>query len=208
MSFKYYDLLGKIVVGSVLLTLVLWYENVENIPSYFSVAFLPIALVVGYFIDTIGAWLEGIYYRLMGGKPSREIFRKKVGTNYSGWGRVKFYKIDEINTILTEDSEDEKFGTAMRIAYATLNSRSITFLEQYNFSRSMTTLFVVIQVYFACKIISNELLCNKSFDNEELLFIIAFVCTIVLFYRMKERAYFYVKEVLNDVLRPQQNNKK
>ena len=81
MSFKYYDLLGKIVVGSVLLTLVLWYENVENIPSYFSVAFLPIALVVGYFIDTIGAWLEGIYYRLMGGKPSREIFATCISKN-------------------------------------------------------------------------------------------------------------------------------
>ena len=208
MSFKYYDLLGKIVVGSVLLTLVLWYEKVENIPSYFSVAFLPIALVIGYFIDTIGAWLENAYYKLMGGKPSREIFHKKAGTNYSGWCRVKFYKLDEVNTKLTEDSEDEKFGSAMRISYAAQNSRSITFLEQYNFSRSMTTLFVIIQVSFACKIICHELLCNKCFDNEELFFIISFVCTIVLFYRMKERAYFYVKEVLNDVLRPQQNSKK
>lgn len=208
MSFKYYDLLGKIVVGSFLLTLVLWYENVDNIPSYFSVAFLPIAYVIGYFIDTLGAWLEDIYYRLMGGKPSREIFHKKAGTLYSGWKRVKFFKIDEINAILTEGDEDDKFNTAMRISYSSTNSRSGTFLEQYNFSRSLTTLFIIIQIYFAIKIISEALLCNKLWDNEEIFFIIAISCTIVLFYRMKERAYFYVKEVLNDVIRNSNSNKK
>lgn len=143
MSFKYYDMLGKVVVGSVLLTIILLCENVDNIPSYFSVAFLPIALVVGYFIDTIGAWLEKVYYFLMGGKPSRKIFHKKEGTNYSGWGRIRFYNVDEVNVILLEKTEDEKFSTAMRTSYAISNSRAHTFLEQYNFARSLTTLAIL-----------------------------------------------------------------
>lgn len=201
MSFKYYDLLGKIAVGSVLITIMLWYENVENMPSYFSVAFLPIALVIGYFIDTLGAWLENVYYFLMCGKPSRKIFQKKTGTNYSGWWRVKFYKIDEAIALLDGKSEDEKFSSAMRVSYATPNSRSTTFLEQYNFSRSLTTMAIIIQFYLVCQIISGRMLCNCIWDMEEKFFIVIFIITLILFYRMKERAYFYVKEVLNDVVR-------
>lgn len=203
MNFKYYDVLSSLVMGYVALvfgmhTLQLEYDN------YYTAAYLAVAFLCGYIINSIGSLLEPFYYFTIGGKPSTRLLNedpKKHNWLYhvfipknTGIKKVRFYETKTVRLILLKGIEDENppedrlFNKAKSAVNSDQNSRVHDFNAHYAQSRSILTTVLVSAIF----VIVAYPDCWQSYISIP----IVFVC----WNRYKERAYYYAREVLNEYL--------
>lgn len=192
MNFKYYDILSNLVPGYlILVTIDLLFK--EEIPDISVIPQIGIAFIIGYFNNTFSSWLEGFYRFLWGGNPINKFFNK------NGIWKVPFFKGKEVKAILQEgvknnaDSSFSLFVEAMRIANNKPTERLNDFNASYSFSRGVLTAILI------CGVLS----VTQFYDN--LLYYVIFICIfIVSLIRCKQRNGYYIKEVLNIVLKENQ----
>lgn len=189
MNFKFYDILSSLVPGFIILAASMYMLNIEYNKDYV-LPYTALAFLIGYIINAICSWLEDIYYWTWGGKPSTKLLDGK-----DMW-KVRFYESKKVKDYLLEEvkdpsaSNDKLFHEAMRHANGKSESRVDDFNAHYAFSRSLltTTLIAVIFIAF------------KQYDNW-LFYIIAIPSLFVVWFRCKQRAYYYSREVLNEYLK-------
>jgi hypothetical protein len=162
----------------------------DKIPHISEIILLAMSFIVGYLNNTISSWLEGFYRFLWGGNPINAFF------NGTGIFKVRFFKGDAVKKILlgtvkTKNPSDiELFTEAMRIANDNSTSRLEDFNSMYAFSRAVLTAFLI----------SGAMVIYTYYQS-----VFAYVGFIVLILisliRCKQRNGYYVREVMNIVLK-------
>ena len=204
MEFKYYDVLSSLVVGYVVLIIGMYSFQIEYNSDY-TVAYLAIAFLCGYIINSIGSLLEPIYYFTIGGKPSNRLLddgKKKHCWFYNlfvpkntGIKKARFYETTTARKLLLEGFEDEDpkedrlFSKAMRTVNGDQDTRVPDFLAHYALSRTILTTVLI----------SSALIIYANPDNWQSY--LSIVLILICWNRYKERAYYYAREVLNEYLK-------
>lgn len=190
MNFKNYDILSNLILGYILLMALLPMLGI-SFEWKASIAYLAIAYVIGYMINAIGSWIEGFYFWTIGGKPSDVLLlpinqRKKC----SGHSRIIFYQVDEVTKMLKHELNDENASTGKMFSLAMLYSNSDEktrvpdFNAQYAFARTLLTTVIIL---------SPIILIQYHFELKAWLIILPL---FISWYRYKDRAYYYAREVL------------
>lgn len=204
MEFKYYDVLSSLVVGYVVLIIGMYSFQIEYNSDY-TVAYLAIAFLCGYIINSIGSLLEPIYYFTIGGKPSNRLLddgKKKHCWFYNlfvpkntGIKKARFYETATARKLLLEGFEDEDpkedrlFSKAMRTVNGDQDTRVPDFLAHYALSRTILTTVLI----------SSLLIIYANPNNWQSY--LSIVLVLICWNRYRERAYYYAREVLNEYLK-------
>lgn len=199
MNFKYYDILSNLILGNILLVALLPMFNL-SLELDSSIACLAIAYVIGYMVNAIGSWIEGFYYWTIGGKPSN-IFLTPQNKRGKGCGhsRIKFHHTDEVAYMLKEElkdknaSSDKMFTTAKQYSISDNLTRVPEFNAQYAFSRSFLTTMIILTLILLFQF------------GSELRTWFVFVPLFISWYRYKDSAYYYAREVLTTYLYKNKN---
>ncbi|MBQ2884025.1 MAG: hypothetical protein IJE43_09695 [Alphaproteobacteria bacterium] len=204
MEFKYYDVLSSLVVGYVVLIIGMYSFQIEYNSDY-TVAYLAIAFLCGYIINSIGSLLEPIYYFTIGGKPSNRLLddgKKKHCWFYNlfvpkntGIKKARFYETATARKLLLKGFEDEDpkedrlFSKAMRTVNGDQDTRVPDFLAHYALSRTILTTVLI----------SSLLIIYANPNNWQSY--LSIVLVLICWNRYRERAYYYAREVLNEYLK-------
>lgn len=185
MTFKAYDIFSSLVPGFLLL-LVLQYFLCLPFDKDYIVGYIAIAFLLGYIMNAVGSWFEDIYVFSWGGKPSSNLLRGK-----SIW-KIKFYNYRQVRQHLmqksanTNPNDDELFAIAMRDVASIKDTRIDDFNAIYAFARTMLT----------TSLIGGILILTRNYTDWQY-YIGVFLIILVLWYRCKQRGYYYAKEILN-----------
>lgn len=189
MTFSIYDVLAQLIPGFMVyltMTYVLGYEWDKD----YILAITAISYVLGYFINTLGSWLEGLYFWSWRGAPwSRLLEGKDIFS-------VRFYAHEEILGLLkletTKQNIDfnELYSIAFRFALGVKDTRIEVFNANYALSRNILTASIIIFI----------ILLFDVRDSYRYIFL-STVAIIVSWQRCKERGYYLSKEVLMTYLR-------
>lgn len=204
MEFKYYDVLSSLVVGYVVLIIGMYSFQIEYNSDY-TVAYLAIAFLCGYIINSIGSLLEPIYYFTIGGKPSNRLLddgKKKHCWFYNlfvpkntGIKKARFDETATARKLLLKGFEDEDpkedrlFSKAMRTVNGDQDTRVPDFLAHYALSRTILTTVLI----------SSLLIIYANPNNWQSY--LSIVLVLICWNRYRERAYYYAREVLNEYLK-------
>lgn len=188
MNFKYYDLLSNLVPGLLIYAVANYYMKAV-IPDLSVVPLLAIAFVIGYFNNTISAWMEDFYRIIMGGNHVNKFFDK------NGIWKVRFFRGSEVKQVLIEKignqsaTNSQLFLEAMKIANLKTTNRLEDLNANYAFSRGIVTTILItgsMVIYF-------------NYTN-----VWAYIGIVILFivslFRCHQRNAYYIREVLNIVL--------
>lgn len=186
MNLNLYNILSHIIPGF-LLFLVGGYAlgiDLNTVPPLPATA---IAYIIGFFTSTIGAWAEGALFWTWGGKPSNNLLRGKACGRiaFTEWKRGKILLAKEFGK--QRATENDLFGVAMRISNKLERAEDMN--AQYAFARSLM-MAVIGSATFA--LYSNP--CDTS------IWFVSVAATILVWYRTKERGYYYAREVLSGAL--------
>jgi hypothetical protein len=185
MTFKTYDILSSLVPGFIITLVILRIKDIPFDKDY-TVAYTAIAFLMGYLANTIGSWLEDIFYFIWGGKPSSNLLEGK-----SIW-KVKIFNATTIKTHLalktsnTNPSNDELFSIAKKHTNGQKDTRIDDFNALYAFSRTLLT----------TGIICGAIILSEHWKDWRY-YSVVLPMVFVLWLRCKQRGYYYALEVLN-----------
>lgn len=189
MNFKAYDILSSLIPGFLVLLVLLDIFGFKY-DKDFIIAYTAIAFLIGYVINTLSSWLEDFYYTTWGGKPSNKLL------DGNGIWKVKFYEYEKAKNLLIQESQkinptnDHLFSIAMRYANGKKDTRVDDFNANYAFARVLLTTTLVITIS----------LLTINYDNWKY-YVILLPLLVITWLRCKQRAYYYVREVLNEYLK-------
>lgn len=186
MNLNFYNVLSHLISGFLIYIVGLYALKLG--PNYFDpLMATAVAYVLGYFVNSIGAWTECFLNWTWGGRPSDQLLKGEK------CGRIKFAEQEKILKLLQNELSDNKasiddiFKVAMRKAK---NSRRIPEMNgQYAFSRS-----ILIAIFVSVVILGLEFYQNIGF------WIVSLILILASWHRAKERGFYYAKEVLNEAL--------
>ncbi|AEI52159.1 hypothetical protein [Runella slithyformis] len=113
MNFKAYDILSSLVPCFLALLVLLDFLGIKY-DKDLVIAYTAIAFLLGFVMNTIGSWMEDIYFWTWGGKPSTQLLN-----GHFIW-KVRFYHHVKTKNKLLADTDnpnatdDELFSIAMR----------------------------------------------------------------------------------------------
>jgi len=196
MNFSLYDILAQLIPGFITYLSLLKMMGIAWDKDY-AVPATALAFITGYFVNALGSWLETLYFRSWGGKPSTRLLQ---GYNIRS---VRFHHGNQVRELLQQESsdlkatEDELFGIAMRNIPLGKDSRVETFNAQYAFSRNILTATIVVLIVL-----------YRDYLNDPRLLLVLLPAALMAWQRCKERGYYLAREVLQGYLKgrvPQKN---
>lgn len=194
MKFRLYDTLVHLVPGFVVYLAYLEVTG-QGFNKDLLVPMTALAFVIGYFVNAIASWFEGIFYWTWGGKPSSRML-----DGHDVW-KVRFYEHRKAKELLQKESSgsskhnDALFSIAMRYATPEVNSRVSDFNANYAFSRVILMTILIASVL---------LIANKPTSLQ--VYALTVPVTIASWLRAKQRGYYYAREVLNTYLQVKESN--
>lgn len=196
MTFKAYDILSSLIPGTLILLAILNLLGLKYDKDLI-LAYTAISFLLGYAINAVGSWLEGVYFLTWGGKPSDKLLSSK-----SIW-KVKFYCADEVKKLLrlettnSNPSNDELFSIAMRSVTGIKDSRIEDFNAMYAFARSLLT----------TALFGSALLLFHNYLDWKY-YVVLIPVLFITWLRCKQRGYYYAREVLNEYLKKERAARK
>lgn len=185
-NFSAYNILSALIPGFVILLLLTQFEYIEFEQKYV-IPYTAVAFIIGYFVNTLSSWLEGLLYITWGGKPSDRLLAGK------GIWKVKFYAHQEVREKLTAQSNNktptdtELFQIAQR--HSSDNAKVNALANNYAFSRViLMTIFICLAIFI-----------YNDFKNIKII-LGCFALLFVAWLRCKQMGYYLVREVLNQYL--------
>lgn len=185
MNFKFYDIFSSLIPGFLFLICLLEFLGFD-FDKDLVVPYTAIAFLMGYLMNTLGSWLEDIYFFSWGGKPSSKLLLGKTI-----W-KVQIYNHSQLRANLIRKTDNanpttnELFSIALMYANGEKDSRIEDLNSNYAFSRTLLT----------TSLLGGPLYLSQHGDNWKYYLIIGFLI-LVLWLRCKQRAYYFSKEVLN-----------
>ncbi len=198
-----YDILGALVPGILLCCAlyVLFDMDINafqpgKIPDAFIVlALTAMSLFLGHVIQSISSLAEPVLNYTWGGRPSDRAFSSGLGDRYlpSDIGKRLLQLLKQQDG--DELSERGAFLKAMSIAEADGKSRASQFNGSYAYHRSLVILLLTVTVLsFASKLWGR--LSNTTCGQFSLILLVLVALSLLFWYRCKQRAYYYVREVI------------
>jgi hypothetical protein len=199
----YYDILGVVIPG-ILLTYwlpICFPQTVEmaavaGFPTAIDViGFGAIAVFFGQVIQAIASTLEGLLYWSWGGMPSERALQKGLGKRYLSQETGKRIR-ERLNMLAQPDhSSQDLFLIAMTNANAAPGSRSERFNALYAYNRA---LIFVVTIALMLLITSRLWGAAEDWSSTRFWVLLAVLVAILalFWYRTKQRAYYFVREVL------------
>ncbi|NJK86573.1 MAG: hypothetical protein HC906_11990, partial [Bacteroidales bacterium] len=216
MKFSAFDIISKLVPGSLLLAICLaillslymdsqfgkhYIEVLKSFDGLLTVLVTLLAYLVGYVLEAIGSLLiEPIVWRIWGGWPIELLYKNKPTkrTTFPQYKKVfnvltKEY-FGEDKEILSRDELDELYyfssETTRRHGSEEQNSRQQSYIESYVFSRNVIAgLFISIIVS-----IIGVFTVGYYWIYSLILLIVIFV---IVYIRLKDRSLYQVRNLLN-----------
>ncbi len=189
MSFKPYDILSALIPGFIVLLALLSFFELEFNKDYI-VPYTAIGFLIGFMVNALSSWFEDFYYFTWGGKPSDKLLDGKCI-----W-KIKFHEYEKVKEMLkqkcgkTNPTNDNLFAIAMRYSNSQKDSRVPDFNANYVFARALLTTMLIVTV----ALLSTHFLEWKYYA-------VLIPILIIIWLRCKQRAYYYVREVLNEYLK-------
>jgi hypothetical protein len=198
-----YDFFGALVPGTLLLSVVaacfpslVSAFTLPTVPDAFAVLALTIlAVFTGHIVQSIASLLEPLAYRTWGGRPSDRALTDGLGDKYipkKDGARIA----GKIRQAIGSDASDRSlFLYAMTLAEADSKSRAGAFNGSYAYHRALLVLAAAALVLTALSGRYGALQSLTAGQFFSLLGAVAGV-TALLWNRCRQRACYYVREVL------------
>ncbi|MBG8556104.1 hypothetical protein [Hymenobacter guriensis] len=185
MNFSVYDVLSKLLPGGILFSVVLLGQLVPKSDRLTDVLSLVIMYLVGYFVDAAASSIEPLLFTLMGGRPSTRLIQDQ----YQGRHQLSRLAVlvQHVQLTYPEQFADRSlwFDLLARTVNQKAPPRVTTFQEAYAFARNLS-----ISLCLSLPLI------QLAFHSWYLAAAVACLCFLAL-RRTKERAYYYVREIIN-----------
>ena len=226
MNFKFYDILGHIIPGVLIVTVCLYFKITEDIlfitkwsthieslklSSVIPVVFLVASYIAGYLISGLSSWSEKLLWYLWGGRPSTILLKKS--RQYFGKTfiirRMKLSNLDKIQDILLPSISDDPTNTIEiddidRDDVAEIFQK-VKYKALYNCSENQQER---LQNFFDSYLFSRNLLIAILLVFSSLLYfafswqllILGLLFLLVLFKRCYDRAIYYSRELFETAL--------
>ena len=200
MEFRIYDILSSLIHGVICLGTAMQLFG-WSFQDYGAMYFAALSFCIGYLINTIGSWLQKPLFWSFGGMPTKQLLRKQKGKTYAGISSIPFYFSEELVDALKKDLQvdsiiDDKFSELMQqVARQGENIRIKDFNCSYAFSRSMLISSLIISTLLIFK-----------FSNIWQTYL-ALIIPIICYFRCRNRAFHYAKEVAMEYLHIRQTQK-
>lgn len=196
MKLQAYEVLSQLLPGYFVYAIVLvlfpnWNLSLDALPS------VGLAFFLGFFTNGLGSIMEGLYFSLWGGKPSRNLLMGKgiKGIYLSEWEQIRRRLTEDFQGKLPEAADrqsDALFGVAMRHVAKTEDTRIGQFNGTYALARSVLTSVLLLGAIGFWSEVAQENVWVYTGAFLGLLFLTA--------YRTRQRGYYFAKEVLNTYL--------
>ena len=187
MNFKFYDILAHLIPGFIFISIFLFLKEFSFDNNYILPA-TAAAFLIGYFVNTLSGWMQGFYYWTWKGNPGEGILAGKKCWNatLSNHDRRKAIELLSHEIIEKEDYKT-MFAIAKRKAESNDPSQRLqTFNTNYAFSRViLTTIILLAPVSISI------------YSTNWISYIICAILLVMAWYRAKQRAYYYAREVIN-----------
>ena len=198
-----YDIFSALVPGVLLCAAVaaafpklLSLFTLPDVPDAFGVLSLTIlALFIGHIVQAVASLLEPVLHKTWGGRPSEKALTEGLGDRYfptNTSDRV----VEKLRVALRSDATPrDLFLYAMPLAEADDKSRASSFNGSYAYHRALFMLSISTALIAAFSGFYGSL---KLATCGQYLAIVAVLLALValLWYRCKQRAFYYVREVL------------
>jgi len=203
-KFEFYDILGILVPGSVLLALLaVSFPKIASafagvgFPSAFAVICLTaVAAFLGQLVQAISSLLEPVFNWTWGGRPSERALKQGLGTRYFPADTAQRVR-GKLRQVVGEGATDRSlFLYAMQKAETSGNPRVAKFNGLYAYHRAMLTLVLIALAVILASMCWG--IVKHWTVGEKLEIGIADVFLLVIFWlRSKQRGFYYVREVLS-----------
>jgi hypothetical protein len=185
MTFKAYDIFSSLIPGYIFLIAMLEFLGLP-FDKDMVVPYTALAFLIGFIMNTLGSWFEGVYFFTWGGKPSSKLLLGK-----SIW-KIRVYNHAALKAHLTQAAStrnpttDELFSIAFRTVTGEKDTRIEDFNSIYAFARTLFTTSLI-----------GGIMMLREHHNDWRYYAIIVPVVFVLWLRTKQRAYYFSKEVLN-----------
>ena len=165
-------------------------------PDAFKVSFLAaMAIFAGQIAQAIASAAEPLLHWTWGGRPSETALAHGLGERYvpqDSAGRIRRVLAHAVGQ---EASNRSLFLFAMQRAESVADSKAKSFNAQYAYHRVLLTLTTMILVVFATAWVFNAV--EQISRGQSIAIVLTLIgLEILLWYRTRQRAYYYVREVL------------
>lgn len=200
--FEYYDILSIMIPGTLLLAWIqICFPAVSALvcPLAFPEAFgvlvlIALAVFLGNLIQAISSNIEPLIYWTWGGRPSDQVLAGGLA------GYLPKDSAARIKTVLREamggnPSDHSVFLFAMQRAHAAEVGRVSQFNSLYAYHRGLLTLLALAAGLLIAAMVWGQAISWTWAQKAGLLILIALLFVLV-WHRTKQRAFYYVREVL------------
>lgn len=197
MNFDFYDLLSKVIPGSVLCIALISCDIInpnENIPD---LMYLFIFYILGFFIDALATipFIKNILIWSFGGLPAKTILSGKKFNGFS------YNFLDKLKERSDNDWNQDNLSNTFDIIYRKVFMQNKRIQDFNNDSLNSRNIFVSLFISFLSAFIFLWVLENElSLNNKLPITILLFVCMILSYCRTKSRQCLFIKEVLDTFL--------
>lgn len=201
-KFEYYDILGIVIPGSLLLAwvqfcfpAVLGLVSASGFPEAFNVLVLiALTIFLGHLVQAIASNIEPLIYWTWGGRPSDQALEGGLA------GYLPEDSAARIRGILKEavggsPSDHSLFLFAMQKAHSAEVGRASRFNSLYGYHRGLLALLPLAAGLLVAAMVWGQAaswICGQKAGS---LILIA-VLLVLVWHRTKQRAFYYVREVL------------
>lgn len=198
-----YEVLSWVVPGTLLLGIIgiLFPDCAKAVsampaPEAFKVAFLAaLAIFVGQIAQAIASATEPLLHWTWGGRPSEIAMSRGLGDRY--FPKDSGVRIRGVlsRAVSGETSDRSLFLYAMQRAEHVSDSKAKAFNAHYAYNRVMLTLAIVILVAFTVAWLAGAVAHITRGQALAAMIPLVALC-VLLWHRTRQRAYYYVREVL------------
>lgn len=185
MNLSIYDVLSKLLPGGIIFAIITLGQLVPKSDRLTDTLSLVIMYLLGYFVDAAASGVEPVLFTLMGGRPSNVLMQDQYQGRHS-LSRLTLL-VEHMQQMYPEQFKDRTrwFELLARTVNQKAPPRVTTFQEAYAFARNLSV----------CLCLSLPLV-HLSFQSWYVTGAMACL-SVMAFRRTKERAYYYVRELIN-----------
>ena len=198
-----YDILGVLVPGALVVYLIptcfrapTELSSATRFPDAFLViALTALAVFVGQLIQALGSSLEPVLYWTWGGKPSKTALETGLGDRYLPADAANRIRGKLQAAVGSDQSATSLFLFAMQRAEGAAGSRASRFNALYAYHRALLVLAGLAIILFIAAMEWGAF-APWSPATKALLLLANAALLALLWYRTKQRSFYYVREVL------------
>jgi len=202
-KFEFYDVVGILVPGSILLALIAaGFPATTGVfatigfPDAFGVICLTaVAVFAGHLVQAISSLLEPVLDWTWGGRVSERALRGELDSRYFPNDTAQRIRTKLIKAVGSGATDRSLFLYAMQIAETSGNSRVSKFNGLYAYNRALVTLLFLGLILLVVAMVWGAAEAWPIRSKISALAIVVLVL-VIAWNRAKQRAYYYVREVL------------